>query len=129
MLAGYLVAAFALVMLTTHANTALITLFVLAAATAVIAWRSDATILAVPVAAALAVLVIVHWAVNFNFEILFSPRGPFFGAPPTWTITGSGQHLLFAAGTAAVFGGMRLLGAGALRSAWNSRCSGRPARC
>jgi uncharacterized membrane protein len=105
-LAGYLVAAFALVMVTTHANTALITLFVLAAATAVIAWRSDAAILAMPVAAALAVLVIVHWAVNFNFEILFSPRGPFYGAPPAWTITGRGQHLLFAAGTAAVFGGI-----------------------
>ena len=105
-LAGYLVAAFALVMLTTHANTALITLFVLAAATAVIAWRSESAMLALPVAAALAVLVIVHWAVNFNFEILFTPRGPFYGAPPTWTITGRGQHLLFAAGTAAVFGGM-----------------------
>ena len=105
-LAGYLVAAFALVMLTTHTNTSLITLFMLAAATAIIAWRSDSTILAMPVAAALAVLVIVHWAVNFNFEILLSPRGPFYGAPPSWTITGRGQHLLFAAGTAAVFGGM-----------------------
>jgi uncharacterized membrane protein len=105
-LAGYLVAAFALVLVTVHANTSLITLFALAAATAVIAWRSDAAILAVPVAAALAVLVIVHWAVNFNFEILFSSQGPFFAAPPTWTITGRGQHLLFAAGTAAVFGGM-----------------------
>lgn len=105
-LAGYLVAAFALVMVTTHTNTSLITLFALAAATAVIAWRSDAAILAVPAAAALAVLVIVHWAVNFNFEILFSPHGPFFAAPPTWTITGRGQHLLFAAGTAAVFGGI-----------------------
>ena len=101
----------------------------LAAATAVIAWRSEAAMPAVPVAAALAVLVIVHWAVNFNFEILFTPRGPFYGAPPTWTITGRGQHLLFAAGTAAVFGGMRLLGAGALRSGWNSPCCGRPARC
>jgi uncharacterized membrane protein len=105
-LAGYLVAAFALVLVSVHANTSLITMFVLAAATAVIAWRSDAAILAVPVAAALAALVIVHWAVNFNFQILFTPSGPFYGAPPTWTISGRGQHLLFAAGTAAVFGGM-----------------------
>lgn len=103
-LAGYLVAAFALVMATTHANTSLITLFILAAATTAIAWRNETTILVVPVAAALAVLVIGHWAVNFNFELLWSPRGPFFGAPPTWTIVGRGQHLLFAAGTAAVFG-------------------------
>ena len=100
-LAGYLVAAFALVLATTHANLALISLFVLVAATAAIAWRSEAAIAAVPVAAGLAVLVIVHWAVNFNFEILFSPRGPFFGAPPTWTIVGRNGHLLLAAGTAA----------------------------
>ncbi len=103
-LAGYLVAAFALVLATTHANLALITLFVLVAATAAIAWRSEATIAAVPIAAGLAVLVVVHWAVNFNFEILFSPRGPFYGAPPTWTIVGRNTHLIFAAGAVGVVG-------------------------
>ena len=55
---------------------ALITLFVLAAATARSPGAAKPRSPAVPVAAALAVLVIVHWAVNFNFEILLSPRRP-----------------------------------------------------
>ncbi len=103
-LAGYLFGAFMLVYATAHAPLALATLLVLAAATVAIAWRTEAVIAVVPAAAALAVLVVVHWAVDFRFEILVKPDGPLSGTPPEWTIIGKGAHLAFAAATAALFG-------------------------
>ena len=98
---------------------ALITLFVLAAATAAIAWRSEAAIAAVPVAAVLAVARHRALGGELQFRDPVTPSGPFYGAPPTWTIVGRGQHLLFAAGTAAVFGAAGYWAKAAPRG-WNS---------
>ena len=103
-LAGYLFGAFMLVLATAHAPLALTTLFVLAAASVAIAWRTDAVLPVVPAAAALAVLALVHWAVDFRFDILARPDGPFSGTPPVWTIIGKNEHLAFAAAIAALFG-------------------------
>jgi uncharacterized membrane protein len=103
-LAGYLFGAFMLVLATAHAPLALTTLFVLAAATVAITWRTDAVMAVVPAAAALAVLALVHWAVDFRFDILVKPDGPFSGTPPEWMIVGKGEHLAFAAAVAALFG-------------------------
>jgi len=103
-LAGYLAGAFMLVYATAHDALALTTLFVLAAAAVAIAWRTEAAIAAVPVAAALVVLVVVHWAVDFRFDVLVAPDGPFAGAPPVWVMVGRNEHLTFAAAGAALFG-------------------------
>jgi uncharacterized membrane protein len=103
-LAGYLFGAFMLVLATAHAPLALATLFVLAAATVAITWRTDAVMAVVPAAAALAVLALVHWALDFRFDILVKPDGPLSGAPPVWMIVGQAEHVAFAAAVAALFG-------------------------
>ncbi len=103
-LTGYLVGAFMLVYATEHAGLALTTLIVLAAATVAIAWRTEAALAAVPVAAALTVLVVVHWALDFRFDVLFAPDGPLSLAPPILVIPGRTEHLIFAAASAALFG-------------------------
>jgi uncharacterized membrane protein len=103
-LAGYLLGAFMLVYATAHAPLALTTLFVLVAATVAITWRTDAVMMVVPAAAALAVLTLVHWALDFRFDILVKPDGPFSGAPPVWMIVDRNEHLAFAAAVAALFG-------------------------
>lgn len=103
-LAGYLFGAFVLVHASAHDGLALMTFFVLAAATVAITWRTEATIAALPVAAALAVLVVVHWAVDYRFEVLIAPNGPFSGTPPVWTMIGRAEHLAFAVASTALFG-------------------------
>jgi uncharacterized membrane protein len=104
-LTGYLVGAFMLVYATEHAGLALTTLIVLAAAAVAIAWRTEAALPAVPVAAALTVLVVVHWALDFRFDVLFAPNGPLSLAPPILVMPGRTEHLIFAAACAALFGG------------------------
>ena len=104
-LAGYLFGAFMLVIATAHAPLAMTTLFVLAVATVAIAWRSEAALLAVPVAAAFAVLVIGHWALDWWFVTLVQPGGPWSGLPYRMQIEGMPLHVFFAAATAMLFGG------------------------
>ena len=103
-LAGYLFGTFMLVYASAHDALALTTLFVLAAATVAIAWRTEAVMPVVPFAAALAVLIVVHWAVDYRFEVLVSPNGPFSGIPPEWTTVARTEHLIFAAASALLFG-------------------------
>jgi uncharacterized membrane protein len=112
-LAGYLLGACFLVFATNHDHLSMVTFFVLCVGAVIVASRSEATIAAMAFAAGLAVLIVVHWAVNFDMQILFSPtRGPFWGAPPTWTIVGRNQHLAFALGIAALFAGAGYLNQG-----------------
>ena len=103
-LTGYLVGAFMLVYATEHAGLALTTLVVLAAAAVAIAWRTEAALAAVPVAAALTVLVVVHWALDFRFDLLVAPNGPLSLAPPILVMVGRTEHLIFTAASAALFG-------------------------
>jgi uncharacterized membrane protein len=102
-LAGYLFGAFLLAIATAHAPLAVATLFALMAATVAIAWRSEAALLAVPVAAILAVLLVGHWVLNWWF-VQVIPRGPWSSALDI-KLTGIGLHVMFAAATAALFGG------------------------
>ena len=102
-LAGYLFGAFLLTIATAHAPLAVATLFALMAATVAIAWRSEATLLAVPVAAIFGVLLVGHWVLNWWF-VQMVPRGPWSNAFDV-QLTGIGLHVTFAAATAALFGG------------------------
>ena len=105
-LAGYLVGAFVLVLATQHDALAVAALFVLVAATVAIAWRNEAAIMAMPVAAILALLMVAHWAAGW-FAVLAVP-GSSVGLllQPTSgpALIGRGLHIGFAAATATLFG-------------------------
>lgn len=100
-LAGYLFGGFLLVFATHHDSLALGTLFILIAATVAIAWRTEAAILAMPVAATLAALVIGHWALDWWF-VTVERNYPL----SLWTpqLADRGVHTAFAAACAALFG-------------------------
>jgi uncharacterized membrane protein len=103
-LAGYLFGAFLLLLATHHNPLAVATLFTLTVATVAIAWRTEAAIMAMPVAAALTVLVVGHWALDWWFVVLASPTNPF----SRWTLepqlADRGVHVALAAANAALFG-------------------------
>jgi uncharacterized membrane protein len=111
-LAGYLFGAFMLTMATQHASLALVTLFVLCAATVAITWRTEASMLAVPAAALLGFLILAHWVTSYNFEMLYAPRGPLSGLPLAFPREGVGLHTAFGAGLAVLFGGAGFLAQG-----------------
>jgi uncharacterized membrane protein len=100
-LAGYLLGSFFLVLATHHDALAIMTLFVLIAATVGIAWRTEAAIAAMAIAAAFAVLVVGHWALDWWFVTL-APDNSF----SRWTpqLADRGSHAAFAAANAALFG-------------------------
>ena len=72
-LAATLFAAAVLVLARDHDPLALAAFTLLVVATVAIAWRTEAAVAAVPVAGALAVLVIAGWAVEFRWETLVAP--------------------------------------------------------
>jgi uncharacterized membrane protein len=111
-LAGYLAGAFLLVFANRHDGLAVLTLFILAAATIGVAWRSEAATPAVAAAALLTLLVIVHWSVSDYFVVLHRPGGLFSGVPPVLKLEGLRTHLLFGAGIATLFGGAGYLAQG-----------------
>src|SRR5262249_19068570 len=86
------------------ASAAPLPLVVLGGATGAVSLCTEATLAGVPVAAALGVLVMLHWAIDFRFEVLLQPDGPLSGVPPVWTLIGETEHLAFAAACAALFG-------------------------
>lgn len=111
-LAGYLLGAFLLVFANRHDGLAVLTLFVLAAATIAVAWRSEAATPAIAAAALLTLLVVVHWSVSDYFVVLHQPGGFFSGIPPVLKLEGLRTHLLFGAGIAILFGGAGYLAQG-----------------
>jgi uncharacterized membrane protein len=111
-LAAYLIAAAFLVLTSRHDPLALATFAVLVAATVAIAWRAEAATAAVPVAALLATLVIVRWAVDLNLEHLVAPSGPVAGAVPEPPQANLGWHLVLATGFALIFGAAGFLAQG-----------------
>lgn len=111
-LAGYLFGTLLLVLLTQHDPVGLVTLALLMAATAAIAWRAEAAILAVPIAAAFGMLVVVHWVTALHFDYLYAPNGPlsdFSFDPLHQNIS---LHVVFGAGLAALFGAAGYLAQG-----------------
>ena len=77
---------------------------ILTAATAAIAWRTEAATAAVPVAAILAIAVMADWAVPRNLSNLIVPAGPAAPAIADPQRYDYGSHFLLATGWAAMFG-------------------------
>ena len=77
---------------------------ILTAATAAIAWRTEAATGAVPVAAILAIAVMADWAVPRILNNLIAPAGPAAPAIADPQRYDYGAHFLLAAGWAAMFG-------------------------
>jgi uncharacterized membrane protein len=75
-LSAYLLAATLLVLATGQDSLALIVFCALVAGTLAIAWRTDAAVLAVPVAAIFAATVFWHWSIDFDVAMLGLPNGP-----------------------------------------------------
>jgi uncharacterized membrane protein len=103
-LAGYLIGTFLLLLATHHDPLAITALFVLLAATVAIAWRTEAAIATLPVAAALAVLVVGHWALDWWFVVLATPDNPLSQWALEPQLADRGAHVVFAAAIAALFG-------------------------
>jgi uncharacterized membrane protein len=74
----------------------------LLAATVAIAWRADSVAACVPIATALAVLVMAQWAVHPTMDLLIVRGGP--GAGPEPPLADVGWHIALGTGYAALFG-------------------------
>lgn len=111
-LAAYLVAAALLVIIWHHDGGALLVFTVMVAATVAIAGRSDAAAGAVPVAAGLAVLVMLSFAVERIYPHLTLPGGPSAGAIPDPSEYKIGLHLALGALFVVLFGGAGFLAQG-----------------
>jgi uncharacterized membrane protein len=103
-LAGYLLTTFLLLLATHHDPLAVATLFILIAATVAIAWRTESAIATMPIAAAFAVLVVGHWALDWWFVILAAPSNPLSHWTLVPELADRGVHVAFAAANAALFG-------------------------
>jgi uncharacterized membrane protein len=98
-----------------HGNPALVTLFVLCAATVAAAWRSEAVTPALGAAAFAGILVVAHWSLSDYFVTVSSPGGPYSAVPPVAKLDGLRAHLLFGTGLALMFGAAGYLAQGRLR--------------
>jgi len=103
-LAVYLLVAALLVLASRHDPVALIAFVFLTAATAAVAWRTEAATGAVPVAALLAAAVMAHWAVNVTIDALIAPGGLVAPTAPEPVRYEYGWHLALAAAWSALFG-------------------------
>jgi uncharacterized membrane protein len=103
-LAVYLLVAALLVLASRHDPVALIAFVFLTAATAAVAWRTEAATGAVPVAALLAAAVMAHWAVNVTIDALIAPGGLVAPTAPEPVRYDYGWHLALAAAWSALFG-------------------------
>jgi hypothetical protein len=74
-LAAYLLASTAIVLASSHDPLALATYAAIVAATVGIAWRAESATAAVPAAAALTIVVFVHWALRIVTAHLIAPSG------------------------------------------------------
>ncbi|HMK79158.1 MAG TPA: DUF2339 domain-containing protein, partial [Xanthobacteraceae bacterium] len=92
-----------------HDALALSAFTLLAFATVAIAWRAEAAAAAVPVAGALAALVIADWAVDIQWHTLVAPGGPIAGLLPEPRHAFYGPQLALGAAFAALFGGAGFL--------------------
>lgn len=111
-LAGYLLGTLLLALYTQHDTVALVTLAILIAASAAIAWRAEAAILLAPVAAAFGLLVMLHWVTALHFDDLFAPHGMLSDFPLDPLHQSIGLHIAFGVGLAASFGGAGFLAQG-----------------
>jgi uncharacterized membrane protein len=103
-LAAYLLGITAIVLASSHADSALIAFAVMIAATLLVAWRAPAATGAVGAAALFVFIVFAEWAVRGNPDMLVLPGGPLPGIGPSATGESVTLHLITAAIFAAGFG-------------------------
>jgi uncharacterized membrane protein len=108
----YLLAAALFVVATDHDRLALAVFVALAVASVAIAWRTEAAVGAVPVAAALAALVMVSFALEPELHHLIAPGGASAGTVPEPTRADVSLHLVLGFGFTAMFGGLGYLAQG-----------------
>jgi uncharacterized membrane protein len=111
-LGAYLLGAAVLVLARQHDGLALTVFTLMTFATAAIAWRSEAAAAAVPLAGALAALVIADWAVDIHWRTLVAPGGYTAGLTPEPQHVFYGAHLALGGLFAALFGGAGFLAQG-----------------
>jgi len=100
---AYLLATMVVTVGSAHDGAALTVFTLLAAATVVIAWRSDAALWALPAAGAITAIVMLHWVAPQFIDSLIMPAGVTHGAIPE-PPTGVAPHFVLGAGLAALFG-------------------------
>jgi len=103
-IAAYLFGATLIVLMSGHADTALITFSVLAACTMFVAWWAPAAIGALGAAAAFIFIVFAEWVVRGNPDMLVLPGGALPGIGPVATDGSVSLHLTTAAIFAVSFG-------------------------
>jgi uncharacterized membrane protein len=116
-LAAYLLGATMIVLVSFHANAALLVFAILVAATLIVAWRAASATGAVAAAAAFVFVVFAEWAVRGNPEMLVLPGGPLPGIGPAATDSSVSLHLITAAIFATGFGAAGFLAQGRSTSA------------
>jgi uncharacterized membrane protein len=116
-LAAYLLGATMIVLVSFHANAALLVFAILVAATLIVAWRAASATGAVAAAAAFVFVVFAEWAVRGNPEMPVLPGGPLPGIGPAATDSSVSLHLMMAAIFAAGFGAAGFLAQGRSTSA------------
>jgi len=114
-LASYVLGALLLVLFNRHGGPALVTLFVLCAATITAAWRSESVTPALFAAAIAGILVVAHWSVSDYFVTVASPGGPYSAVPPVAKLEGLRAHVVLGTGLTLMFGAAGYLAQGRLR--------------
>jgi uncharacterized membrane protein len=103
-LSVYLLVAACLVLASRHDPVAFGAFVALVTLTIAISWRSDAAAGTIPVAALLAVLVIVRWALDLDLAHLLAPSSLTAGGAPKPETVEPGWHLALGIGFALLFG-------------------------
>jgi uncharacterized membrane protein len=103
-LAAYLFGAMLIVLMSDHADAALITFAVLVAGTIFVAWWAPAAVGALGAAAAFIFIVFAEWTVRGNPDMLVLPGGALPGIGPSTTDGSVSLHMTTAAIFAAAFG-------------------------
>lgn len=111
-LAAYLLGATMIVLMSFHADAAIIVFAGLVASTLLVAWRAPAATGAIGAAAALVFVVFAEWAVRGNPDMLVLPGGPLPGIGPSATDGSVSLHLVTAAIFAVGFGAAGFLAQG-----------------
>ena len=126
MLSVYGIGALILVLASRHDPAALTVFTLLTIATVAIAWRTDAAAGAVPVAAVLASVVILRWALAPEIAHLIAPAGVAGAAAPQPWHADIGPHLALGLSVRGAVRRRRLPGAGPLAVGRSSRSCGAP---
>src|SRR5262249_20309156 len=93
-----------LVIASSHNGATFVAFGILIAAALAVAWRAEAATAAVPAGAALAALVLAHWALDLNVVRLVAPPGPMAGAIEEPLRSNAPTRLAVGALLAALFG-------------------------